>query len=177
MARSRTPLTSVISSLAEANEVMVKIGAFERDMAVLVTAHEEQVALLREATNQAVAPLEKERDSLVKSLQLFADMHRDALLVGEKKSVILPGGEFGWRLPPTKVTFGKGGAEKAILTITAMGLTQYLRYAVEVDREALLRDRPQVPGVKFSQKENFYVKPESGKMPETFPGVVAVLVG
>ncbi len=170
MKRTRPVLTQTITSLAEANEVMVKIGSCDRDIEALKHELEASIAAMREAANKEIAPFEQEVERLTKSLQIFANQHRSTLCVGEKKSVVLPGGEFGWRLPPTKVTYSKGGAEKAIENLTGMKLTQYLRYTVEVDREALLRDRPMVPGVKYSQKEGFYVKPESAKEPQTFPG-------
>jgi phage host-nuclease inhibitor protein Gam len=170
MKRTRPAITLSITSLAEANDVLVSIGEKERAIEALKNELEASIAAMREAANKEIAPIEQEADQLTKSLHLFADTHRSTLCVGDKKSVVLPGGEFGWRLPPTKVTYGKGGAEKAIESLTAMKLTQYLRYTVEVDREALLRDRPVVHGVKYTQKEGFYVKPESAKEPETFPG-------
>lgn len=170
MKRIRPTLTQTITSLVEANGVLMIIGEKEREITARKSELEASIAAMREAANTEIAPLEQEMDRLTKSLHLFADEHRSTLCGGDKKSVVLPGGEFGWRLPPTKVTYGKGGTEKAIESLTAMKLTQYLRYTVEVDREALLRDRPVVPGVKYSQKEGFYVKPQSAKEPETFPG-------
>ncbi len=174
MPKKRPVLTQTITSLAEANDILARIGAYEREIEIVKNELEASVASMREVANTEIAPVEKEVERLTKSLQIFADQHRSTLLVGDKKSVVLPGGEFGWRLPPTKVTYGKGGAEQAIKNLTAMNLTQYLRYTAEVDREALLKDRPQVSGVKYTQKEGFYVKPESGKEPDAFPGTVAM---
>jgi phage host-nuclease inhibitor protein Gam len=170
MKRTRPVLTTVISSLEEANEILVTLGSLEREIERVKQELEESVASMREVANVAIAPMEKEHASLLKSLNIFADQHRSTLLVDNKKSVVLPGGEFGWRLPPTKVTLSKGGEEKALKTLTELNLKQYIRLIPEVDREALLKDRPHVPGIKYSQKENFYVKPESAKEPQTFPG-------
>ncbi len=153
----------------------MSIGAKERVIEALMSELEANVATMREVANVAIAPIQHELERLTKSLQIFADQHRSTLCIDDKKSVVLPGGEFGWRWPPTKVTYLKGGAEKALEYLTNNKLEAYLRRTVEVDREALLRDRPTVPGVKYSQKEGFYVKPESGKEPDTFPGAVIAL--
>ncbi len=163
-------LVVVPSSLTEANAIMLQIGECQRAHLSITKKLEADVASLRAIANLEAGPLETKIKSLTASLKAYADAHRLTLLQGEKKSVVLPGGEFGWRLPPYKVTFSRGGEEKAKQTITALGLDAYLRVITEVDKEALLRDRPVIAGVKYSQVELFYVKPDSGKAPEIFPG-------
>ncbi len=167
--KRRPALTMVIASLAEANTVLVKIGELDREMETVKTELEASMAQMREVANTEIAPMEAERERLEKSLEIFAKQHRTTLLVDEKKSVVLPGGEFGWRLPPTKVVL-TGGEKKAIETLTALDLKQYLRFNPEVNREALLEHRPAIEGVRYSQKENFYVKPETGREAQIFPG-------
>jgi phage host-nuclease inhibitor protein Gam len=168
--KRRPVLTQTIASLAEANDVLTKIGEREREMNALKNELEASIASMREAANLEIAPLEKEHERLSKSLEIFANQHRATLCVDNKKSVVLPGGEFGWRLPPTKVTFGKGGEDKILKTLTELNLEVYIRQTPSVDKEALLKDRPVIAGVKYSQKEGFYVKPETGREAETFPG-------
>lgn len=171
MATRKNPLFPVPSTLAEVNALLFQIGECERNLSDIKTNLEADVAKARSYAETAAAPIEEAHKRYLKALETYANANRKTLLVGERKSVVLTGGEFGWRLPPTKVTFAKGGAEQVIKNLEAMELTQYLRYQTEVDREALLRDRPAVSGVKYSQKEGFFVKPDSSKVPESFPGV------
>lgn len=172
MKRNRPALTLVIASLPEANETLMRIGMYAREIELAKSELEASVAAMRDMANKEIAPLEAEVEKLSKSLELFANQHRSTLCVGDRKSVVLPGGEFGWRLPPTKVTFSKGGEEKILKTLAELNLQAYIRQTPSVDKEALLKDRPVIAGVKYSQKENFYVKPETGKEPQSFPGPV-----
>lgn len=174
MKTTKVTLALVPSSLPEVDELLQKLGVCERELAKVTKTLEARVAEARAAANVVAAPLEEKIAQYTMALKAYATAHRDKLLTGNKKSVVLPGGEFGWRLSPTKVSYGKGGSTMAIQNITKLKLTQYLRYSVEVDREALLRDRPSIAGVKYQQSESFYVKPETGKEPETFPGTPAV---
>ena len=170
MKKQKVTLALVPASLPGANELLTKIGSMERALTAIKEELEATVAQAREVANQKAGPIEEKLASYLLALETFATANRATLLFDEKKSVVLPGGEFGWRISPPKVTYGKGGAEKAIFTLTALNLKQYLRYTAEIDREALLRDRPAVADIRFTQKENFYVKPESEKAPDCFPG-------
>lgn len=171
MATRKNPLFPVPADLSEVNALLYKIGECERDLTEIQSCMEAAVAKAKATAEQSAAPVEEALKKYVKALETYANAHRKTLLVGDRKSVVLTGGEFGWRLPPTKVAYAKGGAEQVIKNLEAMGLTQYLRQVKEVDREALLRDRPAVSGVKYSQKEGFFVKPDSNKAADSFPGV------
>ncbi len=170
MTNTPSHLSLVPTSLAEVNYILDKIGRWQRQIEWVTMNLEAKVAKLREEASVEASPYEKEIKQLTASLLAYATAHRSTLLASGKKSVVLPGGELGWRMSPPKVTFGRGGAEKAKETIERLGLSQYLRTIVEPNKEALLADRPVIAGVKYSQTEGFYVKPASGKEPETFPG-------
>jgi phage host-nuclease inhibitor protein Gam len=171
MAARKNPLFPVPADLSEVNTRLYQIGECERDLTEIQSCLEAAVAKAKAAAEQSAAPVEADLKKFVKALETYANAHRKTLLVGDRKSVVLTGGEFGWRLPPTKVVYAKGGAEQVIKNLEAMELTQYLRHVKEVDREALLRDRPAISGLKYSQKEGFFVKPESSKAADSFPGV------
>lgn len=171
MATKKISPLSPVASLAEASAVLAEVGRLERQIAELNNELEAAVAEIHKKTNRLAGPRSQKREEFVKVLQDYVTKNRKAILTNGKKSLVVPGGEFGWRLPPTKVSYGRGGAKQAVANLQSLKLTQYLRVVVQVDREALLRDRPEVPGVRYSQKEAFYVKPESSKAPEIFPGV------
>lgn len=170
MARRTSHLSIVPTSLAEANALIVKLGECERGIAAIVTDLEAKVAALRETANAAAGPLEAEAKRLTSAIKAYATAHRDVLLPKQKKSVTLPGGEIGWRTTPARVVFGKGGEAKAKENILKLGLPEYLREVITVDKEALLKDKPTITGISYAQTEQFYVKPEAGGEPETFPG-------
>lgn len=174
MVRRTTPHLSLVpTSLAEANSLLFTLGEKERALTAITEALEAKVAALRAAADEAAAPLEADMKRITSSLKAYATAHREALLPAGKKSFTIPAGEIGWRTTPGKVTFGKGGEEKAKETILKLGLAEYLREVITVDKEALLKDRPKIAGISYTQTEQFYVKPESGKAPETFPGQTA----
>lgn len=170
MVRRSNHLSLVPTSLAEANALINTLGEKERALAAIADDLEAKVAALREAANVAAAPLEAEAKRLLTSIKIYATAERANLLPTGKKSLVLPAGEIGWRTTPGKVTFGKGGEEKAKETILKLGLSEYLREVITVDKEALLKDRPKIAGISYTQTEQFYVKPEAGTAPETFPG-------
>jgi phage host-nuclease inhibitor protein Gam len=50
-----------------------------------------------------------------------------------------------------------------IATLKKKGLTNYIRVTEELDREALLRDRPTVPHVSYVNRDEFFAKPKLSK--------------
>jgi phage host-nuclease inhibitor protein Gam len=174
MARTTSPLALVPASLAEANTVLEHIGTLTHRLEAITQDLEAKVALLRAEANTVAAPLEKKLKQLTASIEAYATAHRATILPKDKKSLVLPAGEIGWRLPPARVTVGRGGEAKAVEVIQSLGLTEFLRTVPTLDKEALLRDRPVIKGIRYTQKEAFYVKPHSGDKPETFPGVAKV---
>ena len=170
--RKATPSLVVLvpQSLAEANALLLKLGEYERQLAATALTLEAAIAGAKDAANAIAGPIEAAHTAAQKALQAYAVRERRALLPGTKKSVVLPAGEFGWRTTPSKVTIAKASAEGIVANLQNLGLTQYLRVTTEVDREALLKDRPVLQGVRYTQSEKFYVKPATEKQPENFPG-------
>ncbi len=167
---SLSPVVVVPETLAEANVLLMKLGEYERELAATALTLEAAITGAKEAANLIAGPIEAAHAATAKALQAYATRERKSLLPGAKKSVVLPGGEFGWRTTPGKVTIAKAAAESIVDNLKQLGLTKYLRVTTEVDREALLKDRPTLAGVRYSKTENFYVKPATEKVPENFPG-------
>ncbi len=173
MARTRTSIVPVINSLPEANAILRDIGSTAREVEHIELTLEAAIAALREKANKEIAPLAFELKQKTMQLTLFAESNRASLLDDKKKSVVLPAGEFGWRYAPPKITFGKGGAKKVLELLQSLRLKDYIRTTYEVDREALLRDRPTVKGVKYTRDELFYINPTTEKQPDVYPGTKA----
>lgn len=167
---SLSPVVIVPETLAEANNLLMKLGEYERELAATALTLEAAIAGAKDAANVIAGPIEAAHAATVKALEAYATRERKSLLIGTKKSVTLPGGEFGWRTTPGKVSISKVAAATIVDNLKELGLTKYLRVTTEVDREALLKDRPTLAGVRYSKTENFYVKPATDKAPENFPG-------
>ncbi len=84
----------------------------------------------------------------------------------------------GWRWTPPKVHTGKGSDAKALATMKKdPALEQYVRAEESLDKEALLRDRPAITGIKYTQTENFFIEPDpSINDPEASTNVVRLVV-
>jgi len=164
------PVVIVPQTLAEANVLLMKLGDYERELAATALTLEAAIAGAKDAANMIAGPVEAAHAATAKALMAYATKNRKVLLVDNKKSVVLPGGEFGWRTTPAKVTIAKASAEGLVANLKDLGLTQYLRVTTVVDREALLKGRPVLQGVSYKQTEKFYTKPATEKHPENFPG-------
>lgn len=163
-------LVFVPETIPEANDLLVKLGQYERELAAIALNLEASVAEAKKVAEAAAEPLETIHAATVKALEKFATRERKALLLDSKKSVVLLGGEFGWRTTPSKVTIAKAAAGDIVDNLKALGLTRYLRVTTEVDREALLKDRPAIAGVRYTQSEKFYVKPNTERAPDGLIG-------
>jgi phage host-nuclease inhibitor protein Gam len=161
MARTTRPSVSipVPANLSEANTVLFRVSALSRSVLAIEADYVKQVTELRKAVDAKVAPLVLEREQISLGLQIFAGAHRETLLVQDEKTVRLSGGSFGWRFTPPKVTLGRGGEEKALANLRELELTDYIRIKESLDKEALLRDRPSIAGIKYTQKEEFFLDP------------------
>jgi phage host-nuclease inhibitor protein Gam len=169
-----TPVLSVPADVNEANDSLFRIGALDRSISAIESEYAEAVASLRAEADREAKALLTEREDRITGLNLYATTYRTKLLSGDRKSVKLTGGTFGWRMTPPKVALAKGGEEKALLKIKALGLTQYVRVKESVDREALLKDRPVIPGVSYTQREEFFVEASVDTDPEAAATAAAI---
>lgn len=158
--KSRTSLSlPVPADTTEANAVLFRLSELTRSVEAIESDFAQAVAQLRKEADEQIAPLATEGSQICKGLEVFADTNRATLLVGDEKTVKLSGGSFGWRWTPPKVSTGKAGDDKALATVKALDLP-YVRTQEFLDKEALLRDRPVIAGIRYTQKELFFVEPE-----------------
>lgn len=176
MARKARRVIIAPASLAEVNKDLFRLGSVDRLIASIENTFAEEVARLRKAADAKLASLVTEREDLMTGINLFADANRASILEADKKSVELSAGVIGWRFSPTKVEFGRGGAEKALATIKGLELKKFIRVKESVDKEALLRDRPVIEGIRFTQKEEFFCEPSIDTENDPTAASTAVLV-
>jgi phage host-nuclease inhibitor protein Gam len=141
------------------------------ELAGATAAHDGEVAELNSAFDDAVQERREELGVLETTVQLFAINHRKQLFPGEKKSKDYPNAKIGFREnPPSvgkRVTKDTFPAIARRLDDTKWG-EGYVVTKVELDKEALLRDRAQITeeqlrevGIRFEQDEFFYIEPSS----------------
>ena len=150
-----------IQNIDEANGTLHIVGILVRSIATIERELAEKVAILRQEADATIKPLEVQVADHVVNIELYAVKHRQDLLMGGKKTVTLTSGVFGWRLTPSKVTAGRGGDKKILEILKGLELTKYIRSVESLDKEALLKEKPKIPGVRYTQKEKFFVEPKT----------------
>lgn len=157
----------VPKNLDEAANMIARIGTFGRQLDEINSDLNERIGRLKaEAMARAAVP-EQEVEDAVLALFAFAETSRKTLELtdkDERKSCKLPTGVFGWRWNPPKVSISD--AEKVLAELERRKLTRFIRQVPEVDKQAMLKEPEEaqsVKGVKITQTEHFFVKPEEAQ--------------
>jgi phage host-nuclease inhibitor protein Gam len=158
MARKQV-LVSVPTNLSELNERIALVGRLSRQLAEQKSGAEAAIARIKLSSTAVLAPIAEQLEREISGIEKFAEANRSTLLVGDAKSISLSAGRIGWRMSPMRVSFLKKGAERALAFLEAHKMKKYLRVVTEIDKEALLKDRPEVDGVKYKQGDEFFVEP------------------
>jgi phage host-nuclease inhibitor protein Gam len=164
--RIKKTQTAVPASLEQADALLVKIGQTQNAINEIEADLAKKIAELRTEADKKLAPLTLERDNQINSLFSFANP-RKARLTEKARTVKLSGGVFGWRWTTPRVELARS-EEDTISMLKRTGNEAYVRVIEEVDRQKLLAERPVIPGITFSQKDEFFVTPkQEAKKPKT----------
>lgn len=156
-----------LKDLAEAARSIARIGELGREIGAINDDLDERIEQLKADAMARVAPHEEELEETVLNLFAFAEGNRKKLELtdkDERKSCSLPTGVFGWRWNPPKVSISD--AEKVLSELERRKLTRFIRQVPEVDKQAMLKEPEEaqsVKGVKITQTEHFFVKPEEAQ--------------
>ncbi len=157
--RLKKTLTAIPASVAEAATYIISIGQKQKE----INQVKRDMKKTCDEAKKAIAGLAKERDQFFVALFGFAQP-RKAELTKDLRTQKTFAGTFGWRWTTPYVDLKEGKTDQDILAaLKRTGLTQYIRTVEELDREALLRDRPQIVGVAYSQRDEFFAKPKMNK--------------
>lgn len=159
----------VPQSQKEAGSQLGRIGDLRREIAGRKAAADAQVARIGEAVSDALAPVQEELGQLEKGLQIYCEANRQTLTnEGKRKHHDFGTGKVHWRLRPPSVTIR--GLPEVIERIKSLKLMKFLRVKVEVDREAMLKDRKTasaIDGVTIkTDGEDFVIEPAEIEMDE-----------
>lgn len=154
----------------EAREAIREIGDASRAALRLQAEMNDRIAALQQSYGEQAQPLNERVRQLTEGLQTWAEANRSRLTRGGKiKSAELSTGRVSWRTRPAKVTLRK--IEDVIEAICKAGLAErFLRTKVEVNKEAMLEDRPSATAIRGvtigSDGEDFIVEPFETELKE-----------
>jgi len=158
--RIKAPEIPVPQTLAEAEDVLGRIGQLQRQVQVLEAQMNESLAEIKGAHEALAAPLVEGIEKDFMALQAWAEANRSTLLARDRKSTRVATGELGWRRTPPAVRITKLAA--VVAALKKLGLGRYVRVKEEVDKEAIRREPEPVEsikGISITQQEEFWVKP------------------
>lgn len=156
--RIKKTQTIVPNLLAQADLLVGEIGKSQDSINTIQAGLAKKIAALREEAEKSLAPLVSERDSQINALFAFANAKKDSL-TEKAKTVNLSSGSFGWRLTPPRVEAAESD-EEIIARLKRTGNKQYIRIIEELDRQALLVERPKIRGISYLQNDEFFVVPK-----------------
>jgi phage host-nuclease inhibitor protein Gam len=161
MARAVTRIkksqTSVPASLAEADTLIEQISQTQGAINQIQADLKREIADLRAKAAKLLRPLKIERDSQINALFAFADPRKEEL-TEQARSIELASGVFGWRWTPPRVATVKTDKE-TIAQLKKTGNGTFVRVAEQVNRQAILAERPEIDGIDCVQSDEFFVVP------------------
>jgi phage host-nuclease inhibitor protein Gam len=158
--RLKKSFTAIPESVKEAVKYLLSIGEAQKKINAAKRKAKAEVDQIQENLEKEVAPLVTERDRFFTALFAFAQGKKEEL-TAVLRSVKTKEGTFGWRWTPPSVKVEVEGQDEIVIAyLRAHKLNQYVRVIYQLDREALLRDRPDVPGISYVSTEEFFAKPK-----------------
>lgn len=160
IARIKKTLSYVPASLTEAMTFLTSIGMKQREINRVKREAKQKVEKINNDAKDSVKKLTKERDAFFNSLFSFASSRKEEL-TKVNRSQKGEAGTFGWRWTTPYVDIREGLSDQDIIeNLKKTGQIAYIRIVEELDREAMLRDRPTVSGVSYTQRDEFFAKPK-----------------
>lgn len=163
--RIKKTQTSVPSSLNQADALLAKIGRTQNAINEIEENLQAKINALKAEAEKKLRPLNLERTSDIDALFAFANS-RKARLTREARSVVLENGVFGWRWTTPRVETS-GSDRETIAWLKETGNEKFVRIVEEVDRQALLAEKPVILGISYVQDDEFFVTPkQNAKKPK-----------
>lgn len=157
--RIKKTLTLIPASVSEATSYLISIGNSQREINRIKRETKAKVAKLNAEAKKEVEALTKDRNAFFTALFAFAQP-RKVELTKNLRSIKTDAGTFGWRWTTPYVELKEGKSDEQIIAhLKRNNLNKYVRVIEELDREAMLRDRPVVTGVAYMQRDEFFAKP------------------
>lgn len=163
--------TLVPNSMRQADALLSKLGQTQDAINEIEKELANKIAELKASTTKKLEPLTVGRSNQINALFAFANPLK-AVLSRETKSIVLGSGAFGWRWTPPRVEMIESD-EETIALLKNTGNDAFVRIIEEVDRQALLAERPLIEGISYVQNEEFFVVPrQKYRKAKTFTKVI-----
>ncbi len=160
MARIKTNKESSVKNWEQADELIAKIGEFQRRITNIETDTNEQIDMLKKSMAAEVNSMNAEIKNMTNELDLFATLNRGDF--GDQKTKRLNFGQLGWR-KSGKIMTAKNAVE-LIKEVFGKNAKTYLIIKEKVVKEKLksLTDQQLTKiGCKRVVKDTFFVEPET----------------
>ncbi|MCH9780213.1 MAG: host-nuclease inhibitor Gam family protein [Alphaproteobacteria bacterium] len=160
--KSLSPPTEPPQSRDEADKMIERYGAVQREITRQTTVLEDAIASLRKQADTDMAAYKAEAEGIHQAVHTFASANRRMLTEGNKvKHHIFSTGEVKWRDLPPKVSIK--GTENVINVCFAQGLDRFVNRKETINKEAMLAEPSvarTIPGVTVgSAGEQFTINP------------------
>ena len=159
--------TKVPKSLFQAELLLGQIGTDQKRINAIESELKTQIEKLKKEAGKKLNPLVSRRGRMINALFAFANPRKEEL-TEKVRSVVLGTGIFGWRMSTPRVEID-GSEEDIIAILKDMDQDRFVRVIEELDRQALLAERPSIPRIGYRQNDEFFVVPKmDGRKKKTF---------
>lgn len=123
-----------------------KLGDLQRRLGRAQAEMNDAIAHITQTYQGPIEALTEQITGLQKGVQAYCEAHREDLTHGGKvKTANLVTGEVQWRQRPPSCRIT--GAESVIETLRRLGLSEFVREKLEINKEAILNEPEKVKGV------------------------------
>ena len=158
--RLKKTFTAIPESIRTATTYLISIGETQKKINQAKQKANKEITTIKAVLEQELAPLITERNTFFTALYAFAQGNKAELTI-KQRSVKTTHGSFGLRwTPPYVEVEDKEGNEAVIAYQRAHKLDRYLRVTYELNKEAMLAEQPEIPGVSYTTREEFFAKPK-----------------
>ncbi len=154
----------------EAAKLVKLIGDCQRQITAAENAASAKVAEIQQEVDEVTLPFQEQISQHIDELFLyFAARSDDAGMVEGRKTLVFATGEIGEYTSPSSIELKKHVRTEAVIAeLERLGLTQFIRFKPELNKEAMLLTEKsmavaaKVPGVRVVKGSTFFVKPNDG---------------
>lgn len=151
--------TAIPQSVLHAGAYLLAIGGEQKKINTAKRKAKAVIAKIEADLKLELVPLVRERDTFFTTLYAFAQGKKKEL-TSKLRSVKTGEGTFGWRwTPPAVVVVSRFSEDDAIVWLYYHNMPQYVKTTYSLNRELLLKERPEIPCVEYVSREEFFAKP------------------
>lgn len=159
--RLKKTIVTAVKTISEAFTKLSGMKNTQIEINKLVAERDERLKVIQAEYQARLDPLEAKRGELFQNIFDFVNRNKKDFGLGQR-SRKNQDGEFGIRLTTPKVEVISGFKENEILEamLENPDLVDYVHIVATFNKEAMLRDRPVVTGVAYTQKDQIFAKPK-----------------